>query len=55
MRRAIEMTPDERKAALDAIKLAARTFEPMSTDKQARDMTEAERQAFLNECKRRAG
>jgi ribosomal protein L29 len=55
MKLAKDMSDQERKAALDAIKLAARTFEPMPTDKMARDMTPQERETFLRECKRRAG
>jgi hypothetical protein len=54
-KRAIDMSPDERKAALDAIKLAARKFEPMPTDRKASEMTEAERQEWLREHKRRVG
>jgi hypothetical protein len=55
MKKARDMNDQERKAALDEIKLAARTFEPMPTDKMARDMTEAERQEWLAEHKKRAG
>ena len=49
------MTPEERESALREIKRAARTFEPMPTDKLAKNMSEDERRAFLDECKRRAG
>jgi hypothetical protein len=54
-RLAKEMDPAERAAALAAIKRAARTFEPMPTDVQARDMTPEARAAFLREVNRRWG
>jgi hypothetical protein len=50
-----DMDPAERAQALAAIKLAARTFEPMPTDVQARDMTPEARAAFLREVNRRWG
>jgi hypothetical protein len=53
MKKAIDMSEQERKAALDAIKLAARTFEPMPTDRKASEMTEIERQEWLREHKKR--
>ena len=52
-KRAIDMSPSERKAALDEIKRAARTFKPMPTDKRAADMSESERREWLAEHKRR--
>jgi hypothetical protein len=55
MKRAIDMSPEERKTALREIKRSARTFEPMPTDRKASEMTEAERQEWLREHKRRVG
>ena len=55
MKLAKTMTDQERKAALDEIKRAVRTFDPMPTDKTAREMTPAERESFIKECNRRAG
>ena len=49
------MTPEERQAALEEIRRAARTFEPMPQDKMARDMSPIERQEFIRECSKRAG
>jgi ribosomal protein L29 len=53
MKKASKMSPAEREAALAEIKQAARTFEPMPTDKKARDMTAQERAEWLAEHKRR--
>jgi hypothetical protein len=53
MKKAKDMTDQERIAALDEIKRAARTFEPMPTDRKAAEMTEVERQEWLREYKRR--
>jgi hypothetical protein len=46
-----DMTAAERHAALNAIRRAARTFEPMATDRKAKDMNPAERKAFLDRVK----
>ena len=53
MKKAIDMSPEEREAALDAIKLSSRTFEPMDTTKKAAQMTATERVEWLAEHKRR--
>jgi hypothetical protein len=53
MKKAKDMSEPEREAALAEIKKAARTFEPMPTDKKARDMNSQERAEWLAEHKRR--
>jgi hypothetical protein len=54
-KKAKNMSPEEREAALAEIKRAARTFEsmPMDTTKKAADMTERERAEWLAEHQRR--
>ena len=52
MKKAIDMTDRELEAALDAIKIANRKLEPVPIDKMARDMSEAEKRAFLDACRR---
>jgi hypothetical protein len=56
MKKAINMTPEERKTALDEIIKAARTPEPMPpTEKKAANMSAQERAEWLAEHKRRQG
>jgi ribosomal protein L29 len=51
-KKAIEMSPEERKSALDEIRRGP-SPEPMPTDLMARDMTSEQRAKFLAEVKRR--
>jgi hypothetical protein len=55
MKLAKDMSEQERIAALDEIKRAARKTEPMPTDRKASEMTESERQEWLAEHKKRLG
>jgi len=52
-KRAIEMTETELAELLASIKRGPPPA-PISTDRQAKDMTEAEREAFIRECIKRA-
>jgi hypothetical protein len=52
-KRAIDMSPDERKAALAEIKQLKPKLEPMDTTKKASDMTAQERIEWLAEHRRR--
>jgi hypothetical protein len=54
MKRAIDMTPEERQAALESIRKGPPP-EPMPTDVKAKDMTQSARQEWLAEHKRRWG
>ena len=53
MKKAIDMSPSERKAALDEIKQRRPELAPMDTSKKAADMTAQERAEWLAEHKRR--
>lgn len=52
-KKAKDMSPAEREAAILEIKRAARTFPPIDMTKTAKDMSPAEQEAFVREVKRR--
>ena len=52
-KRAIDMSPDERKNALDEIKQRRPELAPMDTTKKAKDMSAQERIEWLAEHRRR--
>jgi hypothetical protein len=52
-KRAINMSPEERKTALGEIKQRRPKLDPMDTSKKAADMTAQERAEWLAEHKRR--
>jgi hypothetical protein len=55
MKKAIDMSPDERKNALDEIKQRRPELAPMDTTKKAAEMNESQRREWLAEHKRRFG